>query len=136
MQVITIKQGKLSRINSSKIQEPSSRMNWQLRKDKFDDIRFQNINQSAYKCYLKMRSRMTKLIRNKLFNICYNHFYNILRLLDVFTIFYFHHKSNNERLLLINLVYISCVTSNTKVSQITLKLRQLADSSTNPSQPL
>ena len=34
MQVITIKPGKLWRINSSKIQEASSRLNWWLRKDK------------------------------------------------------------------------------------------------------
>ena len=61
MQVITVKSGKLSGIISCKIQEASSRLNWWLRKDKFDDIRFYNINWSGYKCYLKMRNRMTKL---------------------------------------------------------------------------
>ena len=34
IQVVSIKQGKLSRINSSKIQEISSRLNWWLRKYK------------------------------------------------------------------------------------------------------
>ena len=53
-----------------------------------------------------MRNEMTKFIRNKLLDICYNHFHNILRLFDILPSFTF---TTSE-----TMVYVSCVTSNTK----------------------
>ena len=41
----------------------------------------------------------------------YNHFHNILRLFWCFNKFSFYHKWNNTRLLLINMVHTSCLTS-------------------------
>ena len=61
----------------------------------------------------------------------YNNFHNILRLFDVLP--NFHHKWNDARLLLINMVYTSCLTSYPMTQDLgSYKIRKYKESVSTP----